>query len=141
MNTPVALTKMTRLLIQKPVAEPDENAQIALSVLRDAGWTIEQIGLEICISLSRAPYALPGSQEDVNAGAAKALEASRLIVRKLQRDLDRQRGNEWLLATAVAAICAWIAPSLYSWLWLIVALCGFMALIIRWSAHITKGAA
>jgi hypothetical protein len=120
MSDPAAMKPMTRLLIQKQ-AVPDENASIALSVLRDSGWSIEAIGLEISVSLSRTTYRLPDAEPDVNSGQAQALEASRLIVAELQRDLDARRGNGWALAGAVAAVCAFLALSgLGGWCWTIV---------------------
>lgn len=139
MSAPAAMKPMTRLLIQKQ-AEPDEYERIAIGALRDAGWTVESIGLEIAVSLTRTAYTLPDAEPEVNIHAVQAsLNASRAYVAKLRRDLDRRRGNGWLLAGAVAAGCAALVMwGRGEWCWTIAAACGAISGLYRHRR--TKGA-
>jgi hypothetical protein len=91
--------QMTRLLLQKPapVAHLDENAKIAISVLQDDGWSVEQIGMEI--------QCMPS---DLTLVARQLVESEARFI-QLRAEVDKQQTKSsteaWKLATGVAFIC------------------------------------
>jgi hypothetical protein len=99
--------QMTRLLLQKPapVAHLDENAKIAISVLQDDGWSVEQIGMEIKCSVTTTPIPKEG---DLTLVARQLVESEARFI-QLRAEVDKQQTKSsteaWKLATGVAFIC------------------------------------
>lgn len=120
--------KFTRMLLEnpEPYAELDENARIALSVLRDGGWKTQRIGLQlgVDITVSTTPIERPGIDAEL-ADCELRYTALRSEVMALhQRNVDLEalrvatraeivsiRRRHWLAAAAgffVCAVLAWL---------------------------------
>jgi hypothetical protein len=96
---------MTRLLLQKPAqhADLDENSRIALSILTEDGWTLDRIGTEISVTVTRTPVALPGIADQL-ADCEARYAALRVEVARIQQGSSSRviAGTFWIAAMVLA---------------------------------------
>jgi hypothetical protein len=119
--------KYTRLLLDnpEPYAELDENARIALSILRDRGWKTQRIGMEVGVQISVTTTPIDGgavTQQQLADWETRYAALRSEVVSLHERNTDLEalrvvmcaertwmRRRHWLAAAAGCFLCSAMA--------------------------------